>query len=58
MVKARGVMNILHNKPIYSLPVPAVHSSSFNELGFDAVDGVRFVVGVKVDGDCVDHFES
>jgi hypothetical protein len=40
------IVDILHNKPINCLLILTVDSSSFNELGFDAGDRIRMVVGV------------
>jgi hypothetical protein len=44
--KCPRIMDILHNKPINCLLILAVDSSSLNELGFDAGDGIRMVVGI------------
>jgi len=44
------IMNILHDEPIDRFLVLAVDACGFDELGFDAGDGVREVVCVEVDG--------
>lgn len=52
------IMHILHDNPVHSLLVFAVNSGSLNELRLDALDAVGLLVGVKVDGECIDHFVS
>lgn len=51
-----GVVDVLHDEPADGLPVLGVDAGGLDELGLEAVDGVGVVVGVEVDGDCVDHF--
>jgi hypothetical protein len=50
-------MHVLHDEPIDCLTVFAEDPGGFNELGFEAGDGIGMGVCVEVDGDCVDHYE-
>lgn len=48
-------MDILHDEPADGLAILGVDARGLDKLGLKAVDRVRMVVCVKVDGDCVDH---
>jgi len=52
------VMDVLHDDPVDSLLVFAVDAGGFGEFGFDAGDGGRVGVGVKVANEGVDHFDG
>ncbi len=56
--KSPWIMDILHHKPINCLLVFAVDTSSFNQLGLNAFDGIWLVVCVQMDSESVDHGES
>lgn len=50
-----GVVNVLHNEPVDGLLVLAVYTRRLDQLELDALDGIRVVLGVEVNGERVDH---
>lgn len=53
--KSPLVLPILHYEPRDCLPVFAIHIASFEELVVQSRDGIRGVLSVEVDDDCVNH---
>ncbi len=49
------IVNILHNKPVHRLLVLAVHACGFDKLGLDSLDRLGLLVGIKMNGECIDH---
>jgi hypothetical protein len=50
-----GVVDVLHDEPVDSLLVLAVDASGLDQLELEPLDAVGIVLGVHVDGECVDH---
>lgn len=53
--KSPLVLQILHYEPRDRLPVFAVDIAGFEELVVQFGDGIRGVLSVEVDDDCVNH---
>lgn len=51
-------MHVLHDNPVDGLFVLLVDARGFDELGLEAGYGLGVLVGVEVDGECVDHIED
>lgn len=52
------VMYVLHDQPVDGFFVLAIDSCRLNELGLDALNGIRLVVGVEMNSKCVNHCVS